>query len=258
MIDDKENIIWKALSDPTRRMLLDILHSGPKTTGELSERFKMTRFGIMKHLKILEDAGLLIVKREGKYRWNHLNVTPIQTIYERWVKPFEGLWAEKALNLKNIVEKKGEYTMPNLNSIQVEVEITINKSKQHVWDAIINETGSWWHKDFYAIENSKIILEAFAGGRLYEKADNGNEGLWYVVSAIYPADSIEFVGHLRPEYGGPATSLLKLSLSENNQVTTLRISDSLFGVVDEANKQSVDSGWKLLFTDGLKKYLEEK
>lgn len=81
--------VWKALADPTRRRILDLLREGPLSTGDLTERFDLTRFGIMKHLGILVDAGLIMVRRRGRTRWNHLNPMPIHEISRRWFRPFE-------------------------------------------------------------------------------------------------------------------------------------------------------------------------
>lgn len=99
--------VWKALADKNRRKILDLLREKPKTTGELCGHFKkMTRFGVMKHLKILHDANLIIIKREGKTRWNYINPLPIQQIYERWVKKYEAGWSSYLIQLKNNLENK--------------------------------------------------------------------------------------------------------------------------------------------------------
>lgn len=106
MSKDATEQIWKALSDGTRRKILDLLRVKPRTTGELCEYFKdVSRFAVMKHLTVLHGVDLIQIKREGKQRWNYLNVLPIQRIYERWVKPYEGVWAERALSLKDHIEK---------------------------------------------------------------------------------------------------------------------------------------------------------
>ncbi len=97
--------IWKALSDPTRRNLLDLLRDQPRTTGELCARFEMSRYGVMKHLGILEEAGLVLVRREGRKRFNYLNAVPIRAIYERWVSQYAEHWAASLLALKRHVEK---------------------------------------------------------------------------------------------------------------------------------------------------------
>jgi DNA-binding transcriptional ArsR family regulator len=101
---------WKALSDPTRRAILDLLREQPRTTGDICSHFpNMTRIAAMKHLRILEAANLVFVRHEGRLRWNHLNPVPIQQIYERWMKPFEPLWGSHGLRLKEFIEaKKGK------------------------------------------------------------------------------------------------------------------------------------------------------
>jgi len=96
--------VWKALADPTRRRLLDLLKEGPRTTGELSSRFPLSRFAVMKHLAVLERAGLVIVEREGRERWNHLNAVPLREICERWISGYAGHWAASLLRLKRQLE----------------------------------------------------------------------------------------------------------------------------------------------------------
>lgn len=96
--------VFKALADPTRREILDLLREGPMTTGELASRFDQTRFGVMKHLKVLVDAHLVFVRREGRQRWNHLNPVPIQEIARRWIRPFEAKAADRLMRLKNHAE----------------------------------------------------------------------------------------------------------------------------------------------------------
>lgn len=114
MIDtdaEDDDLLWKALADPSRRRILDLLRLGPRTTGELadilaSER-ALSRFAVMKHLAILGRAGLLVARREGKYRWNHVNAAPIAGIYRRWVSAFGELPATAALALKTFAEGEG-------------------------------------------------------------------------------------------------------------------------------------------------------
>jgi DNA-binding transcriptional ArsR family regulator len=78
--------IWRALADPTRRRLLDVLAQSARTTGDLVACVPdLSRTGVMKHLDVLEAAGLVVVRREGRVRWNHLNPVPIQRIHDRWV-----------------------------------------------------------------------------------------------------------------------------------------------------------------------------
>lgn len=97
---------WRALSDPTRRRILDLLKHGPRTTGDLCGQFDVSRFAIMKHLDILEHARLVLVERRGRERWNHLNAVPIRQIYERWISGYQEHWAASLLRLKRRMESK--------------------------------------------------------------------------------------------------------------------------------------------------------
>ena len=99
--------VFKALSSHVRRQILDDLKDQPLTTGTLCGNFAhLDRCTVMQHLKVLEDAGLVIAERRGRERWNHLNAVPIQQIYERWITPFEGHWASALLGLKGYLEGK--------------------------------------------------------------------------------------------------------------------------------------------------------
>jgi len=97
--------IWKALSDKNRRRILDYLRESELTTGDICRHFrKLSRFGVMKHLGILERAGLIIIKRDGKHRWNYINPVPIRQIYERWVRKYEENWSSYLIHLKHVTE----------------------------------------------------------------------------------------------------------------------------------------------------------
>ncbi len=89
--DSKEDLVFKALSHPVRRGLLDRIKDQPRTTGALCDAFpEMDRCTVMQHLRVLEDAELVIAKREGRERWNHLNALPIKAISDRWISQYAG------------------------------------------------------------------------------------------------------------------------------------------------------------------------
>jgi len=99
--------VWKALADPTRRSILDLLRRRPRTTNEIVERIPdLSRFGVMKHLAVLRGAGLVQAREEGRSVVNSLNVVPIRLIYERWVSDYQDLWARKLTGLKRALEKE--------------------------------------------------------------------------------------------------------------------------------------------------------
>lgn len=85
----KDDHVFKALAHPRRRLLLDELKDGPKTTGALCDIFAdMDRCTVMMHLKVLEEAGLVVARREGRERWNHLDALPIKRIHDRWISEY--------------------------------------------------------------------------------------------------------------------------------------------------------------------------
>lgn len=102
---EEEDAIWRALADGTRRAILDLLAKRAHTTGEVVEHFPdLSRTGVMKHLDVLEDAGLILVRREGRLRWNHQNPIPIQRIHDRWVAKHVRNTARALSRLKDHVE----------------------------------------------------------------------------------------------------------------------------------------------------------
>jgi len=104
---DKLDPVWKALSDPTRRAILDLLRDQPRRTTEIVESFPhLTRFGVMKHLDVLREAQLVHTREEGRQRMNSLNVVPIRQIYERWVSPFHAIWSSHLLRIKETAERE--------------------------------------------------------------------------------------------------------------------------------------------------------
>ena len=97
--------VWKALASPVRRAILDDLRDGPRTTGAIAERFpKLTRFAVMQHLRVLEDAELVIPRREGRERYNYLNPVPIQRVFDRWVSRYMKPWTEALVSLRDELE----------------------------------------------------------------------------------------------------------------------------------------------------------
>jgi DNA-binding transcriptional ArsR family regulator len=90
--------IWKALGSPHRRALLDALRDGPRTTSALCEVLpKLSRYAVMQHLGVLERVGVVLVRREGRERWNELNAVPIQRELERWLNGFQQASASQLL-----------------------------------------------------------------------------------------------------------------------------------------------------------------
>ncbi|MEQ8840075.1 MAG: metalloregulator ArsR/SmtB family transcription factor [Acidimicrobiales bacterium] len=97
--------VWKALANPTRRRILDLLVDGPVTTGELADEFSdLSRFAIMQHLGVLEKCDLVVARKQGRQRFNHLNTVPIQQISDRWISRHHRTLATAMIDLKTTLE----------------------------------------------------------------------------------------------------------------------------------------------------------
>ena len=100
-----DDAVWKALADPTRRAILDLLRAGPQRTTAIVEAFPhLTRFGVMKHIDVLREAGLINTHEEGRQRINSLNAVPIRQIYERWVSRYSEFWSDHLLRIQEDVQ----------------------------------------------------------------------------------------------------------------------------------------------------------
>src|SRR3712207_1827652 len=97
--------VFKALADPTRRELLDTLFAEDgQTLTALESRLPMTRFGVMKHLRVLEEAGLVVTRRRGREKLHFLNPVPIRLVHDRWVSKYAEPWAAGLTELKTDLE----------------------------------------------------------------------------------------------------------------------------------------------------------
>jgi DNA-binding transcriptional ArsR family regulator len=103
--EDQNDKIFKALGHRRRREILDSLKDNPQTTGALCEKFAdIDRCTVMQHLSVLEGADLIIVRREGRERWNHLNPLPIRDLHARWIGPYAAYAVEQLARLKAGIE----------------------------------------------------------------------------------------------------------------------------------------------------------
>jgi len=106
MSEEKQDQVFKALADTTRRSILDLLRDKPMTTGDICEHFpELDRCTVMQHLGMLERADLIVAKREGRNRWNYLNVAPIREVYDRWISPYASPSAEILTRLRRDLEE---------------------------------------------------------------------------------------------------------------------------------------------------------
>ncbi len=126
-MEETRDDVFRALADPTRRSLLDeLFRQDGQTLSALEARFPITRFGVMKHLRQLEEAGLVVTRRRGREKLHFLNPVPIRLIYDRWVSKYAQPWTAGLAGLKQEMEKQMEKVF----------EIYIRTTPERLWEAI--------------------------------------------------------------------------------------------------------------------------
>lgn len=226
-VDDLD-AVWRALSDPTRRQILDLIREKPRTVGELSEAFagEMTRFAVMKHLAVLKDARLVVDRKEGRQVWNHLNAVPLRMVYERWVSRYESAWAGALLGLKRAAEGSGVRTgdpslgadAPTADGVRVEQEVRVEVARSLVFAALSEHMGPWWP---LRSRGGPVRLEARLGGRLMEEWDGGG-ALLASVTLLEAGRSIALLGPMGAS--GAALMMLRFELEGDGAATVVRLS----------------------------------
>lgn len=130
----EDELVFRALANPTRRLLLDLLFEREgRTVTELESGMPMTRFGVMKHLRVLEEAGLVVTRKVGRERLHYLNPVPIQLISDRWINKYSVARASALADLKTALE---ETNFMSTDKPKLVYQIIIRAPQARVWDAI--------------------------------------------------------------------------------------------------------------------------
>ncbi|MEM7442274.1 MAG: metalloregulator ArsR/SmtB family transcription factor [Pseudomonadota bacterium] len=259
---DQTDQIWKALSDPTRRTILDLLHRQPRLTGELADAFDLSRFAVMKHLNVLENAGLVVVRREGRKRWNHLNAAPLRAIYERWVRAYQDRWATTLFQLKQFAELEEGTDMTEANAskfreVHIEQAHDIAAPVEIVFDALVNKVSQWWRPPFvHRPETKQLTLEPHLGGRLYEDWGDGDGMVLGFVTTLKRPEELRVTGSIGMR--GPVSGEVRFELAEEHGGTRINLSHQALGVTDEENEANYRGGWEELIGVNLRALIEPK
>ena len=246
---DETGGVWKALADPTRRAILDLLRERPRTTGELVTAFPtVTRFAVMKHLTTLEQAGLVVARRDGRQRWNHINAVPLRQAYERFLRPYADADAQTLLRLADAVAETEQPMSTTTSDIAVttmdnEFDITIPAPREKVFAALTDGMGAWWPHRF--VTDSQVHLEAQIGGRFFEDYGNGNGALYATVTAIRRPEQVILSGPMGMT--GPVASVMIFDLDETGDQTVVRLSHKGIGDISAETKSNYEQGWRDVF-----------
>jgi DNA-binding transcriptional ArsR family regulator/uncharacterized protein YndB with AHSA1/START domain len=243
----REAGIWKAMADPSRRRILDLLRKRPRTTGQLAGEFRISRIAVMRHLAVLSDAGLVVSRKRGRERWHYLNALPLERVYRRWVGPVEAGWARRLLGLDSGLGKPSSELMQGTESglaIDIAQDLTFGRPRREVF-AALTDVSSWWGPPYVGEAATDLRLEARLGGRFEEVWGPAGGRLLAVVTAIEPDRRLELTGplHLGVVYG-----IVEFRLDDVGTDTRLGFSHRAIGSVSAEVAAMFANGWKELLT----------
>jgi len=235
--------IFKALSDPTRRRLLDTLRDrGGLSLTELEQGLGMTRFGVMKHLKVLEEANLVLTRRDGRFKYHYLNALPIQEVADRWMAPYAKPLARFALNLKNALESEP----PMADKPDFVFSTYIRTTPDRLWDALTNPEMT---QQFYY--GGRVQAELKPGGNFSYLAPNGEINLHGEVLEIDPPKKLVTTFRATWAEAGGETTRVMYEIEPMGEVCKFTMTHFDY----EKSKAGVEEGWPIIVA-GLKTLLE--
>ena len=229
--------LFDALADPTRRAMLDALriHDG-QTQGDLAKPFAMTRFGVMRHLAVLEAAGLVATRKVGREKFHYLNPVPLQRLLDRWMSRYAEPFARGMVDLKDELEAKEMNMKP---PAQV-YEIYIRSTPEAVWDAITNpERTVLWFR------GSRAVSDWLPGSPTRQVNPDGSTMIYGTVLEAEPPHrlAMTFNGGQASFAGDPETRIT-YEISAVDGLTKLRAIHDGFETRN-ATYEAVSGGWPL-------------
>jgi DNA-binding transcriptional ArsR family regulator/uncharacterized protein YndB with AHSA1/START domain len=256
---------WKALADPVRREILDMLREAPRTTGEICGAFDhLTRFGVLSHMTVLKEAGLLRVERRGRERINRIDPEPLREAYEAWIRNYEVLWAGRLGRLKGFVERKErlpampENALPtaNLVTLNIEQQIDLKAPPAEVFRALTLDIGEWWGQPYLLDDARDIVLDPVPGGLLKQLTRDGGGNVMCAVQAVRRDRLLALNGTMGMP--GAVFGSLRFELEPvRGGSTRLLLKHWALGDLSPATKDHFAKGWNELLHRRLRAFVEE-
>lgn len=237
--------VFKALADPSRRELLDrLFRKSGQTLLELTDGLKMTRFGVMKHLAVLQKAGLITAKKVGREKHHYLNPVPIRLIHDRWVSKYTAPFAAALVQLKHILEggMAGEQALFH--------RVFIEAPPEHVWQAITDPAFSTRIPFFFRIQSTLAT-----GDPIRWEMENGAPAVEGTVLESDPARLLVHTWVIRYDARlSHETTRVTWRLEPKGRLTRLTVEHDLSGAPLTAEHVSND-GWSYILS-GIKTLVE--
>jgi DNA-binding transcriptional ArsR family regulator/uncharacterized protein YndB with AHSA1/START domain len=244
--------LWRALADPTRRRILDLLRERPLITGEIAAQFAISRIAVMRHLEVLSEAGLVTSRKRGRQRWHYLNTVPLQKLHRRWADPAAAGFASALLRLQDTIEAEGRHMDPNQPTIDIALDIEIVGTPAAVFAALTKDAGGWWGHPFVTARATSLALDPRLGGLFTERWDNGGQ----VIASVTGWAQDEHLQLTGSFHMGVGVGVAAFDLAESGAGTLLRFSFRAVGVVDAEVAEAMSRGWAELVGARLKGLVE--
>jgi DNA-binding transcriptional ArsR family regulator/uncharacterized protein YndB with AHSA1/START domain len=244
--------LWRALADPTRRRILDLLRERPRVTGDIAAQFPVSRIAVMRHLEVLAEAGLVASRKRGRHRWHYLNAVPLQKLHRRWVDPAAAGFASALLRLGDTVEPEGRQMEPIRPTIDIALDVEIAGQPAAVFAALTTDIGGWWGHPFVTARATGLSLDRRPGGLLAERWDNGGQVI-ASVTGWAPDEHLALTGSFHLTVG---VGVAVFDLAESALGTLLRFSFLAIGVIDAEAAEAMSRGWAELVGTRLKTLVE--
>lgn len=254
--------IWRALANPFRRGLLDLLSDGPRTTSQLVDAApELSRFAVMQHLGVLTAAGLVIVRRHGRYRLNYLNPVPLRRWYERWVTPLADRASAELLALQRHVERADQLeggtsmsvAIDQVRTVRIDVEMRFRASPERIFRAVTQESLEWFPHTYGEDRVQGIVLEPRVGGAHYEDWGGGAGHLYGQVTVFDPPRAWATRGRIMPG----STLDTAYEVQEAGDESILRVSKVAVGPMTEDEAAAIRTFGDLSrFEEALRRVVE--
>jgi len=250
--EDDAGSLWRALADPTRRRILDLLRERPRVTGEIAAQFPVSRIAVMRHLEVLSEAGLAVSRKRGRQRWHYLNTVPLQDLHRRWAEPTAARFAAALLRLQDSVEGEGRHMESMRPSIDIALDIEIAGPPAAVFAALTEDVGGWWGHPFVTGRAVSLAMEPRLGGHFTEQWENGGQ-LIASITGWAQDEHLQLTGSF---HMGVGVGVAAFDLAKSDAGTLLRFTFRAIGVVDEEAAGAMSRGWAELVGTRLKELVQ--
>ena len=251
-LEDDSALLWRALAEPTRRRILDLLRERPLITGEIAAQFPISRIAVMRHLEVLSEAGLVVSRKQGRERWHYVNAVPLERLHRRWADPAASGFASALLRLQDTVETEGRPMEAIQPTIDIALDIEIAGSPAAVFAALTGDVGGWWGPPFVTSRATSLAFDPQLGGLFTERWKAGGQ----VIASVTGWAQEEHLALTGSFHMGVGIGVASFDLAPSGAGTLLRFSFRAIGVVDAEMAGALSRGWSELVGTRLKGLVE--